>query len=235
MWGRKQLMTLLAVGTSAIVVPGRLWGQTGRVWLEPKAGWLVPTRDLGRTDILGGSGYGIFDQVDQSAVVGLGIGFDLGARWALRATVDRSFAAEVKGEWRCVAFVACPSVLLPVDGQLTRWTTSADLLYRPPTPLPVAPVVFAGVGVRSSQLDWSEPAADVTLPAFSFDETEAVVRLGLGLERSLGRTARLFGEVEASSMQFGGGAYESIEGNVEAERTTALDFGFVGGIRIRLR
>ncbi len=54
-------------------------GQVGQVWVEPRVGWLVPTRNLGRTDILGNAGFGVFQQVDQSAVLGLGAGVELGA------------------------------------------------------------------------------------------------------------------------------------------------------------
>lgn len=233
MMQHKGLVLILAAVVAGGLAPARATGQAGGIWLEPRAGWLMPTRDLGRTDILDNSGYGVFEQTDPSAMVGLGVGVDLGTRWAIRGSVDRSFRAAVEGEWQCVPFVACPAVLLPVAGDLTRWTTSVDVLYRPVTPLPLHPMLFAGVGVRRSELSWGAPEADVTLPAFSFNETRAVVRAGLGLERSVG-PARLFGQVEATSSRFGGGAYESVEGNVDADRTRSIDVGVMGGLRVRL-
>ncbi len=131
-------------------------------------------------------------------------------------------------------FVACPSVLLPLEGELNRWTAAVDALYRPATTFPLVPVIFAGIGFRRSELSWSQPAANITLPALSFHETEPVYRLGLAVERSLGR-AKVFGGVEATAVRFGGDLYESIEGNVEADRRLTLDMGLAGGVRIRLR
>jgi hypothetical protein len=96
------------------------------------------------------------------------------------------------------------------------------------------PFLFAGVGLRRSRLVWSEPGADITLPAFSFSETEAIYELGAGVERSLGRI-RLFGEIGATAGRFGGGRYDSIEGNVPADRELALDVGLVAGARVLLR
>jgi hypothetical protein len=226
------VVSCAAVLAVAIAV-APLAGQTGRVWVEPRVGWLVPTRDLGRTDIVASAGFGVFERADQSAVLGLGAGVELGSRLALRAAVDRSLDATVVGEWKCVPFVGCPDVLLPLEGELSRWTTVIDVLYRPATPFPVEPVVFAGFGLQRNQLGWNQPEADVTLPAFSFSETEPVYRLGVGAERSLGRV-KLFGEVDATAVRFGGGLYESIEGNVAADRTLSVDMGFVGGVRIRL-
>jgi hypothetical protein len=232
----RRLLSLVSFAAIVAVpcVPGTISGQARHVWLEPRFGWLVPTRDLGRTDVLGGSGFGIFDRADQTAVLGVAVGVELGGPWALRSSWDRSLDASVPGEWRCVPFIACPAVLLPLEGELSRWTAGIDVLFRPATIVVVDPIVFAGVGVRRSRLVWGEPEADVTLPAFSFSETEAVYGLGVGVERSLGKL-KLFGEVEATAVRFGGGRYDSIEGNVPAERKLALDVGFLAGVRVLLR
>lgn len=230
----RRLFSLVSVAAIAAVCgPGWLAGQTGQVWAEPRGGWLAPTSDLGRTDVLGNTGFGVFGRVDQSPMLGVGAGVELGAGWTLRSSLDRSLGATVRGEWQCVPFVGCPAVLLPLEGELSHWTAAIDALYRPATALPLDPVVFAGLGLRRSQLDWGQPPADVTLPAFSFSETVAVYRFGTGVQRSLGR-AKVFGEVQATAVRFGGGPYESIEGSIEADRKLSLDMGFIGGVRLRL-
>ncbi len=218
--------------TLAVTEP--LVAQTGTVWVEARGGWLVPTNDLGRTDVIANSGFGVFERVDGSPVLGVGVGLGLGTRWALRASYDHALDADVRGEWKCAPFVACPSVLLPLDGVMSRQTAMIDAMYRPAAELPLTPVLFAGLGVRKSRLTWSEPAADITLPAFSFDETDPVVRFGLGLERTLGATS-LFGEVAMTTTRFGGASFESIEGSLPADRDLSLDLGLFAGVRITLR
>ena len=92
----------------------------GRAWIEPRAGYIFPTRDLGRTDIIDNQGFGVFEDADPTAVLGLGAGVDLGSGFAIRASADWTLEASVNGEWRCAPFVACPAVLLPLDGNLSR-------------------------------------------------------------------------------------------------------------------
>jgi hypothetical protein len=227
---RCSCVPLTAILTAAGVA-GPVVAQAGRVWIEPRAGWLVPTGDLGRTDVLGSTGFGEFEQVDQSAALGAGVGVEFGSGWALRASAARYLKAGVRGEWRCVPFVPCPSVILPLDGELDRWMAAIDALYRPGAGLPLNPVVFAGVGVRRSALRWNPPAVDVTLPAFSFADTEAVYRLGVGVERGIG-PVQLFAEVDAMAGRFGGGLYETKEGNLPADRAFTLEMGLAGGVRL---
>jgi len=142
--------------------------------------------------------------------------------------------APVSGEWRCAPFAACPDVLLPLEGEMERWSVGLDALYRPTSALPVDVRLFVGVGYRRNHLSWGEPSADVQLPAFEFEEGRVAYRLGGGLERSL-EAISVFGEAEALASNFGGAPYESIEGNLEGKRQTTLDVSVVGGFRIRLR
>lgn len=70
---------LLGVSCLALVVT-TLWtvrpltAQTGGVWIEPRVSGLVPTRDLGRTDVLESSGFATFERADPSLSVGVGLG-----------------------------------------------------------------------------------------------------------------------------------------------------------------
>lgn len=208
--------------------------QADRLWAEPRLGWAMPTRDLGRTDVIGNAGFGDFQQVDEGVVVGLGIGASLGPRWAFRVTADRLIGASVAGEWRCAPFVACPAALLPLDAELSRWSVAADAIYRPRTHLPLDPVLFAGAGIQQSELSWGPPEADITLPALAFKEREPIYHAGAGLERRVG-DATLFGTLQVTSSRFGGGLYESIEGVMPEERQRSLDVGITTGMRVRLR
>jgi hypothetical protein len=222
----------LPVASPSVPFQGRI--ASSRFWFEPRVGWMVSTRDLGRTDVIENTGFGVFEQVDPTVSLGLGIGVDLGSGVGLRVSADLALAASVHGEWRCAPFVACPAVLLPLDGDLTRWNGAVEALYTIPIGFRLRPVAFAGVGVRRAGLEWNEPAADVTLPAFSFDDTEAIYRLGAGAVYSLGAAAEIFGQVEATATRFGGGAYDSIEGSVEADRKLSFDMGFLVGVRVRV-
>ncbi len=217
----------------ALAIPGALHAQAGHVWLEARGGWLFPTSDLGRTDVIDNWGYGVFEQVDDGAVFGVGLGVGLGSRWAIRASFDHALDVPVHGQWQCAPFVACPAVLLPLEGDLTRWSVVVDALVRPALEILVTPVFSAGVGVRRNALSWGEPAADVTLPAFSFSDTDVLVRFGVGAERALGN-ATLFGEFQMTTARFGGGAFESIEGSIAADRDVSIEMGLVAGVRIRL-
>ena len=222
------------VSVRPAIAPGPpVAGTLGGIWVEPRGGWRVPTTDLGRTDVIAGTGYGIFEMAEQSIVFGLAAGFEAGAGLALRISVLRSPEKAVHGEWKCVPFIACLAVLLPLDGDLSAWTGAIDVLYRLPMQLALEPVVFAGAGFRRSRLDWSQPAADVTLPGFSFKETVPIYRFGGGVGYAVG-AATVFAEVEAVAARFGGGSYESIEGSVEADRELSVDVGFLGGVRVRL-
>lgn len=207
--------------------------QVGRVWIEPRAGWVVPTRDLGRTDVIGASGYGEFGRLDAGLSLGVGVGVAVADAWALRLSGDRTSNLAVSGEWRCAPFVACPDVLLPLDGEMDRWSVGLDVIYRPAAGLPVEPTLFAGLAVRESSLTWD--AGDIVqFPALGFEERGIAYRLGAGLQRAVGPTTA-FAEVEASTSRFGGAAYPSIEGDLEADRPAALDIGLMAGMRIRVR
>jgi hypothetical protein len=216
----------------AVVTPAA--AQVGQVWVEPRAGWVLPTRDLGRTDVIGGSGYGVFEQANAGLSVGVGVGVGITDAWALRLSGDRTSDLAVSGEWRCAPFVACPSVLLPLDGELDRWSMGLDVMYRPALGLPVEPTLFGGLAVRQSSLTWDPPAADLTLPALGFEERGVLYRLGVGVQRAIG-AATAFAEVEASTSRFGGAPYRSVEGGLEADHQAALDIGLIGGIRVRVR
>lgn len=217
------LLALVAM----VFIPG--W-TTAQVWVEPHIGWNAPTSDLGRTDIISSNGFGEFERAEPHAVFGLGVGLNLGNQWSLRASVDRALEAAVEGEWKCAPFVACPAVLLPLDGQLSYWNVALDALYRIPLPVPVSPYLSAGIGLRKSDLDWSDPPADIVLPAFSFNETNVAYRLGVGVEYLTG-VAAFFGAVEASASRFGGAPFRSIEGSIEEDRPLALEMGITAGVR----
>jgi hypothetical protein len=226
-WSRAALLLGPAVVTPAAA-------QVGQVWIEPRAGWVLPTRDLGRTDVIGGSGYGVFEQVEAGLTVGVGVGVGVADAWALRISGDRTRDLAVSGEWRCAPFVACPSIILPLDGELDRWSVGLDVVYRPALGLPVEPTLFGGLALRQSSLTWSPNTVPITLPALGFEDRETVFRLGAGVQRAIG-AATAFAEVEASTSRFGGAPYASIEGGLEADRHAALDIGLIAGMRVRVR
>ncbi len=206
----------------------------GGLWVGARLGGHVPLRHLGRTDILASSGYGAFERADRGGTLGFDALLHVSPRWALRATLDRAGGASVAGEWKCVPFVACPSVLLPLDGELSHWTGVLAASFRAEIESIPDPRFWFGLGFRRNALEWGPPAADITLPAVSFHETTVAYRLGVGIEQPLGR-ARAFGEVETTASRFGGGLYQSIEGGIEADRRLAVDLTLTAGLRVRLR
>lgn len=229
------MWVFLCLGLFASVLgPERAVAQAGQIWIEPRLGWVMPMQDLGRTDILGGAGYGVFGQLDPGLSFGLGVGVGIAERWALRVYSDRTRDQAVPGEWRCAPFVVCPAVLLRLDAEMDRSAVGLDVLYRPDLGLPVRTTLSSGVAVRKNTLTWSSPDADVALPTLRFEDQQALYRFGIGLDHSLG-AATLFSEVEALFSHFGGRAYQSIEGSVIEDRPTTVDVGLVGGLRVRVR
>ena len=229
--GRSLLVLLVA-----LCVPVAAAAQSGTVWLEPHGSWSQPTRDLGRTGVVAASGWGEFSRADPAPTLGLGVGVGLSSDLMLRLTADRLFESDVQGEWHCVPFIACPSVVIPLDGEMSRWSAVLDLQYRPGPNLPVGPVLSLGTGVARTRVEWNEP--DIIQVGISeFTETAPVYRLGVGGEAGAGPVA-LVGEVRGTVLRFGGADYRSIEGDLIApvtEPTTQFDLSFGAGVRIRIR
>jgi len=219
------------------LLPASLAGQAGTVWLEPHGSWGIPTGDLGRTAVLANNGYGDFGDYGSGLSLGLAGGVEVGGGLAVRASVDRVFDTDVEGQWLCVPFIACPAVVVPLDGEASRWSAAVDVQYRPGAELPVAPVLSAGIGIARTRVDWAEPDVDFSLPAMVFEDTTPMYRVGLGAERGLGRTV-FFAEVAGTLLRFGGPDYQSIEGDIPADiskPTTQFDVAVGGGFRIRVR
>jgi hypothetical protein len=232
----RAVTVLLAVLPSlSLGAPSDLAAQRCRqVALEVRAGWVGPTTDLGRTAILEGLGFVEFEEPPSTWSTGLGIVVDWAEAWSTRLTVDRAAASDVGGQWFCAPGLACPSVLILVGAELDRWTVGADMLYRPALPNPIAtPEVFIGAGVRHHRLRWDSPIPEVPIPT-EFDETDMVVRMGLGASRGLGPVA-LVGQLQGDLGGFGSAEERLGEHRVPDGRVLNVDLAAGLGVRIRLR
>lgn len=224
------LVAVCTVAAIAATMARPVSGQGRGVRIEPRVGLLVATTDLGRTDVLGGLGFGEFGSADVATTLGFGARVLFGSMWTVRASVDWSAETAVAGEWKCAPSVPCPAVLLPLRGELSRWSASVDAGFRIAA-LPLNPTLYAGFGLRESELDWGPPEADVTLPAFSFEEREPTYRLGIGVEKSLG-SVTVFAEVDGLASRFGGHAFGEAQTRLEEERDLRWDLGLSGGVSI---
>lgn len=209
--------------------------ETGSVWLEPRAGWAGAAGDLGRTAILAGMGFTRFDEVEGSPVFGLGVAVTLSEAISLRAFVDRATNADARGEWMCAPFIACPSVVMEVEGEVGRWSGGLDVLIDPGFDLgPMESHLIAGVGLRRHTLTWGDPAVlNLGVAAHRFTDTDPVLRLGVGLAHRL-RSAELFGSFEATGGRFGAPGMQLIEGSLPDGRDTRIDLATLVGVRWRL-
>lgn len=208
----------------------------GSIWVEPRVGWSVARGDLGRTDILGNAGSLRFDEIDPGPALGVGAGVTLTSVLAIRGSVDVSPDADATGVWSCAPFVACPSVVLTVEGRVARRTVSVDAILDPGLNLSIVRArIVAGVGLRHYTMTWEDPSLDAfDLPEHRFESTESVLRLGIDLASAVG-AGELFASLEASGGRVGGERVLFIEGVVPDGRETRIDFGLLAGVRWPLR
>lgn len=220
-----------ALFTLALCAPSNALGQDPPFGFELRAGFVSPTSELGRTEVLQGAGYVVFDEPGTAATLGGAVLARVSGPWSLRVSVDHQFDTDVDGAWYCAPFVACPAVLIEPEGQLRRWVLGADVRLRAlSVPGPVQPVVFAGGGVRWSRLRWSSPIDEVPIPQ-AFDQQDFFWRLGLGASGRVG-PVELFGEAGGTVGPFGVESEQYIEGLVPDGRETGLDVGVIAGVRI---
>jgi len=190
------------------LIPGVLRAQSP--WaVEVRAGAVFGSGDLGVTT--GPSvGYFALGGVDAAPSLGLAVttpGFFAGLQ--PRAAVSYAPPADVSGTWiPCDPGLACPSILLPMDGRASR----LEALVGAELPLavvsgPIRPYVTVGVGVRRYGFSWSPIGnADDSffLDGGTYGETDFLGRVAVGFAMDLGPLAATL-EGGADLSAFGAG------------------------------
>jgi hypothetical protein len=181
----KALVAVLAVALAATARLGAQERQAPRISLEARIEYAHPTRDLGRTGVLGG-GYVAFERVRAGPALGGGLSVQVAGPFHVRVRADFAAETAVSGQWFCDAFTPCPALLIPVDGQVRSWSLGAEIHYRPEfAALPFEPSMFLGSGRHARRIRWDSPVPDVPIPT-SYHQSSAFLRAGLGASRSVG-------------------------------------------------
>lgn len=232
MLGRSVGATLLLAGLAVPV----LTQEPGSVWVEPRLGWSFAHGELGRTDILQAAGSLRFDDIENGPALGVGAGVTLTSTLALRGSVEISRDVDATVVWSCAPFVACPSVVLTVEGQVARWAAGVDAIVDPGVVVAtVRPRIVVGAGVRHYTMTWDDPiVAAFDVPVHRFEGTEPALRLGLELASRAGH-GEIFASFEATGGRFGGERAHFVEGAVPDGRKTRVDLGLFAGVRWPLR
>ncbi|MDH3224108.1 MAG: hypothetical protein OEO23_10375, partial [Gemmatimonadota bacterium] len=201
-----KISSLVLMGT-CLVAPTALAAQAhnpARLSFEARAGYTIPTRELGRTGILGTprQGYLAFEEMEAGPIFGAGLAAHLSGPFSVRMTGDYAPETDARGQFFCEITTPCPAVLQLVEAQVRRWSVGADLQLRlPHVVAAVEPTLFVGVVRRTHQVRWESPILEVPIPT-SYDRSSYYLRPGIGVSRSTGPVA-LFLEAEAVIGDFG--------------------------------
>ncbi len=230
----------LVMMATILVAPAAVAAQDGsqaRLSFEARAGYTLPTRELGRTGVLGtpGQGYLALEEADAGPVFGAGLTAHLSGPLSVRVTGDYAPETDARGQFFCELSSPCPAVLQLVEAQVQRWSVGADLQLRlPQVVAAVEPMFFVGVVRRTHEVRWESPILEVPIPT-SYDRSSYYLRPGLGASRSAGPVA-FFLEAEALIGGFGETPFP--DGTVPPDQLgdprRQVDLGLTAGVRLRV-
>lgn len=237
---RSLALPLVLSFLSAFALVQRADAQTSAPWIELRARYLGASDDMGRTPLVDQSVAILVNGVEGVPSLGLGLGYALSDRVALRLTVDRSLYAAATGHMMCAPSVTCTTGFQTVPVHVRRWEAGVDAQLRSKAEwLPFSTVLSAGVGALRTQTAWWQGSqgysgySDYSEAERSID-VSLVFRAGVGAERKVG-SVDLFLETAATAATLGEPAQQFIEGAFPDSRQTRVHLSLSGGVRYELR
>ena len=182
------MRTRLTLGLAATLalVPALSQAQERiRFDITPRAGLYAPARDIGAVAPGEGPWYLHLEQADPALTLEL----SAQARWpgsAVQTRISGLYAlpSSVSGQFLCGPGQACPSVLLPVDADVSVLAAVADLVVSPLAGDRVRPYTVLGAGIKRYGFRWGD--APVFMTSGDHRETSFTLHAGAGVEVGVG-------------------------------------------------
>ena len=155
----------------------------------PHVGVYAPLRDFGPAAPATGPWFLQLEQMEPAVSLGASLQVNWpSTRLGTRITGLATLESTASGVFNCYPGLACPSVLLPSEADISVFAALGDLLFSPlGTQGGVSPYVILGAGAKHNRFSW--PDAAVLVEAGSYHTTLFGLHGGLGVTIPLGRSA----------------------------------------------